>query len=319
MKIDKILIIGANGQVGSALLPKLRSIYGEEQVIASDLALPSKPLSYFEQVDATDKQSLANLVKKHDITQIYHLAAILSAKGEADPIWAWNVNMQSLLNVLGIGREFKLHKIFVPSSIAVFGSNVPADLTPQDVVLNPSTIYGVSKVATENMLNYYAGRYGLDVRSLRYPGIISYQSLPGGGTTDYAVEIFHTAISGRRFNCYLAEHTTLPMIYIDDAIRATIELMEAPIDQVKVRTSYNLSGLSFTPGELFKQLQQYYPDFECDFVPDFRQYIADSWPNSIDDEDAKNDWGWKVEFDLARMTSEMIAHLSDLELLNITN
>jgi nucleoside-diphosphate-sugar epimerase len=313
MKKDRILIIGANGQVGSALLPKLRSIYGEEQVIASDINLPNKPLSYFEQLDATDKQSLADIVRKHEITQIYHLAAILSAKGEADPVWAWNVNMQSLLNVLEIAREFKLQKVFVPSSIAVFGPNAEADLTPEDAVLNPSTIYGVSKVATENMLNYYAGRYGLDVRSLRYPGIISYQSLPGGGTTDYAVDIFHSAVKGQRFNCYLAEHTMLPMIYIDDAIRATIELMEAPAEQIKIRTAYNLAGLSFTPGELLDALRRHYPDFECDFVPDFRQGIADSWPNTINDDAARADWGWKAEFDLTHITSEMITHLFKLK------
>jgi threonine 3-dehydrogenase len=214
--------------------------------------------------------------------------------------------------VLEIGREFKLKMIFVPSSIAVFGPNVPVDLTPQDAVLNPSTIYGVIKVATENMLNYYAGRYGLDLRSLRYPGIISHQSLPGGGTTDYAGDIFHSAISGQSFNCYLAENTMLPMIYIDDAIRATIELMEAPAEQISIRTSYNLAGLSFNPRELFDELQRHYPAFECDFVPDFRQQIADSWPNSIDDTQAKLVWSWKAEYDLAHMTSDMIRHLSDL-------
>jgi nucleoside-diphosphate-sugar epimerase len=312
MKREKILIIGANGQVGSALLPELRAIYGDEQVTAADLTFPLQRSAYFEQVNATDKKALYEVVKKHEITQIYHLAAILSAKGEADPVWAWNVNMQSLLNVLEIARELKLDKIFVPSSIAVFGSNVKADLTPQDVVLNPSTIYGVSKAATENMLNYYTRRYGLDVRSLRYPGIISYQSLPGGGTTDYAVDIFHSAISGQRFNCYLAENTMLPMIYIDDAIRATIELMEAPAEQISIRTSYNLAGLSFNPRQLFDELQRHYPAFECDFIPDFRQQIADSWPNSIDDSQAKLDWSWKAAYDLTHMTSDMIAHVSNL-------
>lgn len=309
MKQTKILIIGSNGQVGSALLPALQAIYGVDYVIGSDLNRPINPSANFIILDATDQRALLDLVKKEEITQIYHLAAVLSAKAEANPLWAWDINMRSLLNVLEIAREEKLEKVFVPSSIAVFGPNIPGDMAPQDARLEPTTIYGVSKVATENLLSYYASRYQLDVRSLRYPGIISYQSLPGGGTTDYAVDIFHQAMQGKAYTCYLSADTMLPMIYINDAIRATIELMEAPIEQIRIRTSYNLSGISFTPASLVNELKKFYPDFKCDFQPDYRQNIANSWPNSICDTDARLDWGWKEHFNMMEMVADMVFHL----------
>lgn len=310
MNKDKILIIGANGQIGTALLPKLQEIYGEDDVIASDLQPAHQAIAVFETLDATQPNALQEVIKKHNITQIYHLAAVLSAKGEANPLQAWNINMQTLLNVLEATREFNLKKVFIPSSIAVFGESAPHQFTPQQAYLDPTTVYGISKVAAENWCLYYHNRYQVDVRSLRYPGVIGYQSMPGGGTTDYAVEMYHKAIAGENYTCYLQKNTRLPMIYMEDALRATIELMEAPADQISVRTSYNLAGISFTPAELFQKIQAFFPGFQCDFVPDFRQAIADSWPESIDDTSAQKDWGWKPKFDLMQITFEMIAYLS---------
>ena len=310
MRKDKILIIGARGQVGTALLPHLQAIYGENNVIATDLHHPQPNDGLYERLDATDADHLAILVKKYNVTQIYHLAAILSAKGEADPLWAWNLNMQTMLNVFEVSREANIEKVFIPSSIAVFGKSASKDQTPQQAYLDPATIYGVSKVAAENWSAYYHQKFGLDIRSVRYPGVISYQSMPGGGTTDYAVDIYHKALSGTDYSCYLEQDTRLPMIYIDDALRATIEIMEAPSAKIKIRSSYNLSGLSFTPLEIYQEIQKYYPGFKCSFEPDFRQDIADSWPRSINDSTAMADWGWKPAFDLAAMTKEMFKHLS---------
>jgi nucleoside-diphosphate-sugar epimerase len=306
---DKILVIGANGQIGTALAPLLEEIYGEGNVIASDINNPVNYTGVFEHLDATKADNLAGVIKKHDITQIYHLAAILSARGEADPVWAWNINMQTLLNVLEASCEFKLDKVFIPSSIAVFGPSSGKVMTQQNAHLEPSTVYGVSKVATENWCSYYHHKYGTDVRSLRYPGVISHQSMPGGGTTDYAVDIFHKAINGEKYTCYLEPDTTLPMIYIDDALRATTELMEAPAENISLGTSYNLAGLSFTPNELYQSIKNIVPSFEIEYLPDFRQAIADSWPGSIDDSVAKQDWEWQPQFDLDRMTRDMFAHL----------
>ncbi len=310
MNKEKLLVIGANGQIGTALLPKLQEIYGENEVIASDLQPMLHPTAIFETLDATQPDSLQKVIKKHGITQIYHLAAVLSAKGEAKPLVAWDINMKTLLNVLEAAREFRLNKIFIPSSIAVFGESAPHQRTPQHTYLDPSTVYGLSKVAAENWCLYYHKRYQVDVRSLRYPGVISYQSMPGGGTTDYAVEMYHKALSGEDYICYLQEDSRLPMIYIEDALRATTELMEAPADQLSIRTSYNLAGISFTPAELFQKIQEAFPAFHCSFEPDFRQAIAASWPESIDDSFARKDWGWKPKFDLTQITSEMIAQLS---------
>ena len=310
MNKDKILVIGSNGQIGTALLPKLQEIYGEDGVIASDLQPVNSANLVFETLDATQPKALHDLIKKHGITQVYHLAAVLSAKGESNPLLAWEINMQTLLNVLEAARNFNLKKVFVPSSIAVFGEGAPHQFTPQQAYLDPTTVYGISKVAAENWCQYYHSRYQIDVRSLRYPGVIGYQSMPGGGTTDYAVEMYHKAIAGENYTCYLQENTRLPMIYMEDVLRATIELMEASADQISVRTSYNLAGTSFTPTELYENIKLLFPDFQCGFVPDFRQAIADSWPESIDDTSAQKDWNWKPKFDLTQITSEMIAHLS---------
>ena len=312
MKKETILVIGANGQIGTALLPRLQHIYGFRNVIAADIRPTGQEEAVFELLDATNAQALTKIVQRHRVTQIYHLAAVLSAKGETDPLWAWNLNMQTLLNVLEAGRTFQLNKVFVPSSIAAFGEHAPKEDTPQSSVLDPATVYGISKVAAENWSVYYHKRYGLDVRSLRYPGVISYQSLPGGGTTDYAVAIYHEAVQGRNFECFLTADTRLPMIYMEDALRATLELMEAPAAKITVRTSYNLAGMSFTPAELTASIQHYFPDFKVTYSPDFRQTIANSWPKSIDDSVARRDWGWKPAFDLPKMTRDMITHLNEM-------
>lgn len=312
MKADRILIVGANGQIGTALLPLLQDVYGADNVIASDIKEPADVGGIFEKLDATDAVALQQIITKHAITQIYHLAAVLSAKAEADPIWAWNINMQTLLNILEAGRQNGLTKIFIPSSIAVFGKSAPAINTPQELYLDPSTVYGVSKVAAENWINYYFQRYGLDIRSLRYPGVISYQSMAGGGTTDYAVDMYHKAIAGEDYTCFLSKDTMLPMIYITDALRATLELMEAPAKNITIRSSYNLAGISFTPYELYESIITLAPDFKCAYKPDFRQAIADSWPKSINDSAARDDWGWLPEFSLERMTEDMFLHLSEI-------
>lgn len=309
MKKEQILVIGANGQIGSVLVAHLRSIYGEDQVLASDIHVPPFPNSRFIKLDATNAQDMAEVVHKNKITQIYHLAAILSAKGEIDPMFTWDVNMRSFFNVLETARIFEVKKVFYPSSIAVFGAHAPQQQTPQWSALDPTTVYGISKVAGENWSQYYFQRYGLDIRSVRYPGIISYQSLPGGGTTDYAVDIFHKAVNHAHFECFLKEDSRLPMIYMDDVLKGTLQLMEAPAAQIKVRTSYNLASISFTPEELANEIKKHLPDFSISYKPDFRQAIADSWPDSIDDSAARADWGWQPDFDLAKMTTEMLTRL----------
>jgi nucleoside-diphosphate-sugar epimerase len=310
MQRETVLIIGANGQIGTALLPRLRDQFGSSNVIAADLRKPATDSGLFTMLDATNPEALTEVVRQYRVTQIYHLAAILSAKGESDPIGAWNINMQTLLNVLEVSRLHKVRKVFVPSSIAAFGEHAPKYDTPQNAYLDPTTVYGISKVAAENWSMYYHKRYGLDVRSLRYPGVISYESMPGGGTTDYAVAIYHAAVQGQSFDCFLDADTRLPMIYMDDALRATLELMDAPEAQISVRTSYNLAGMSFTPAEQTASIQAYFPDFVTYYKPDFRQAIAESWPRSIDDSVARQDWGWKPAFDLPRMTQEMISNLT---------
>lgn len=311
MQKERILIIGAGGQIGTVLTEALRAVYGPDQVIASDL----KPLPEAEGpsvvLNALDAQALHEVVDKYQINQVYHLAAILSATGEKDPIRAWDINMSSWMNVLELARTRPLHKVYYPSSIAVFGREAAHFNTPQFEVLIPETVYGISKVAGENWANYYHRRYGVDVRSLRYPGIIGYQSLPGGGTTDYAVDIYHYAVRGEAFSCFLRHDTGLPMLYMPDAIRATIELMEAPADQISVRTSYNLAGMTFTPAEIAASIQKIIPNFTIAYQPDFRQAIADSWPASIDDSAARRDWNWRPEYDLDAMTADMIRHLGN--------
>jgi nucleoside-diphosphate-sugar epimerase len=310
--MDNILVIGASGQLGSELTTTLREVYGEQRVIASDVNLPTKELAdtgIFEKLDVLDAQQLGALIDKYRITQIYHLAAMLSATGEKNPKFAWKLNVNGLLNVLDVAVEKKLSKIYWPSSIAVFGPHTPADHTPQHTIMDPNTVYGISKQAGERWCEYYFQHYGVDVRSLRYSGLIGYRALPGGGTTDYAVDIYHKALDGTPFECFLSENTYLPMMYMPDALRATIELMEADSERVKIRSSYNLAGLSFSPKELAQSIRKFIPDFNITYQPDFRQQIADSWPNSIDDSPARQDWGWQPAYTLDQMTEDMLVHL----------
>ncbi len=312
MAKDKILVIGASGQIGVELTLVLRKIYGNTNVIASDLREQNPLLEGtgpYVSLDVMNKEMLHVQVIRQNITQIYLLAAILSATGEKNPGLAWNLNMQGLLNVLDIAREEKLHKVYWPSSIAVFGPTSPKKNCPQQTIIEPTTVYGISKYAGEFWCHYFHNRFAVDVRSLRYPGLISYKSAPGGGTTDYAVEIFHEALEEKKYECFLKEDTYLPMMYMPDAIRATIELMEAPAAKISVRTSYNVSGMSFSPKEIAAEIKKNIPGFAISYKPDYRQAIADSWPQSIDDSVANKDWGWKEEFDLPAMTKDMLANL----------
>ena len=309
MRKDKILITGANGQIGSVLTEALRKSYGTANVLATDIRPPQIDYGPFELLDVMDVQRWETLLDQYQITQVYHLVAILSASGEKTPRKTWTVNVDSLLNVLELARHKNLDKVFFPSSIAVFGANAPKIDTPQDAVLNPDTVYGMSKVAGENWCHYYHHRYGVDVRSLRYPGIIGYQGFPGGGTTDYAVDIFHKAVKGETFECFLKADSALPMLYMPDAIKAAIDLMEAPAENITLRTSYNLAGMSFTPAELSDEIRRHIPDFKIRYQPDFRQEIADSWPSSIDDQLARKHWNWQEQYNLSDMTQDMIFQL----------
>ena len=311
MITDTILIIGANGQLGSVLTKELQLIHGKSNIIATDVYLNSNFDGTFELLDATDIKAIQKIVTKYSINQIYHLAAILSAKGEEKPLWTWDMNMKMMLNVFEVARLSNVKKIFFPSSIAVFGDDAPLISTPQSAFLNPATVYGISKAAGENWAQYYFIKYGLDIRSIRYPGVIGYQSMPGGGTTDYAVDIYHSAVKGESYSCFLNAETKLPMIYMEDAIRATIELMQAPIENIKTRTSYNLAAMSFNPSEIFDEIKKLYLNFEIEYNPDFRQTIADKWPKSIDDSEAQKDWGWKPRFNLKSMTSLILKKLEE--------
>ena len=314
MPKEKILVIGASGQIGVELTLALRNIYGNANVIASDLREENPLLSGtgpYVSMDVMNKEMLHVQVIRQGITQIYLLAAILSATGEKNPNLAWNLNMTALLNVLDIAREEKLHKVYWPSSIAVFGPTSPKEFCPQQTIIEPTTVYGISKYAGEFWCNYYFQRYGVDVRSLRYPGLISYKSAPGGGTTDYAVEIYHEALQQKEYTCFLAANTYLPMMYMPDAIRATLELMEAPAENISVRTSYNISAMSFSPAEVASSIQKHIPDFYIHYAPDYRQKIAETWPYSIDDTVARRDWGWKEEYHLDKMTADMLKNLSE--------
>ena len=309
---EKILVIGASGQIGVELTLALRKIYGNANVVASDLREQNPLLEGtgpYVSLDVMNKEMLHVQVIRQNITQIYLLAAILSATGEKNPGLAWNLNMQGLLNVLDIAREEKLHKVYWPSSIAVFGPTSPRQNCPQQTIIEPITVYGISKYAGEFWCNYFHSRFGVDVRSLRYPGLISYKSAPGGGTTDYAVEIFHEALEEKKYECFLKEDTYLPMMYMPDAIRSTIELMESPADKISVRTSYNISGMSFSPKEIAAEIKKHIPDFSISYMPDYRQDIANSWPQSIDDSVASADWGWKTEYGLKEMVSDMLLNL----------
>ncbi|MEQ6167863.1 NAD-dependent epimerase/dehydratase family protein [Ekhidna sp. MALMAid0563] len=311
--MDKILIIGACGQLGTELTLKLRELKGVENVIASDLLDDPVDLlkdGPYEKLNIMNKESFDMILEKHQINQVYHLAAILSAKGEQNPHFAWQLNMESLLTVLDAGKD-RLNKIYWPSSIAVFGPDTPKENTPQNTVMSPNTVYGISKLAGERWCEYYHEKYGVDVRSLRYPGLIGYKAMPGGGTTDYAVDIFHKAIAGEKYECFLSKDSMLPMMYMDDAVKATIELMETDAKNVKVRSSYNLAAMSFTPKEIAEEIKNHYPDFEITYQPDFRQKIADSWPGSIDDSAARNNWGWQHEYGLKELVETMITNLKD--------
>ncbi len=304
-----ILITGANGQIGTVLAEALRKVHGPDRVLSTDIKKPEHLNGLFEMMDIVNVQRIDEIIADYKITTIYHLAAILSASGEWHPMKTWNINMNGLLSILEIGRERGLQKIFFPSSIAVFGATTPRTMTPQHTVTEPSTVYGISKSTGELWCNYFYQIYGLDVRSVRFPGIISYQSMPGGGTTDYAVDIFHQAVQHGKYTCFLKAPTRLPMMYMDDAIRATLELMHAPKEQIKVRTSYNLAAMSFTPAELADEIRKHMPEFKIMYEPDSRQAIADSWNESIDDHEARADWGWKPQYDLESMTVEMLTQL----------
>ena len=305
----KILIIGACGQIGSELTYKLRALYGDKNVIASDISYSNIDIvnsGIFEIVDAQDYAAIKICVEKHRINTIYLMAAILSATGEKYPMKAWDLNMNSLFHVLNLAKAKFIKKVFWPSSIAVYGSTTPKENTPQFTVMEPSTVYGITKQVGERWCEYYHNKYGVDVRSLRYPGIISWKTLPGGGTTDYAVEIYHKAITDKKYECFLNENTALPMMFMDDAIKATIDLMDAPTEKVKIRSSYNLGGISFTPKELAEEIRKELPNFNINYEPDFRQAIADSWPNSIDETHAQNDWNWKHTYDLKAIVKTML-------------
>jgi len=311
--MSKILIIGSCGQIGIELVLELRKIYGNQNVIASDIK-EEHPISIaggpYYQLDIMNVQNLKAIVKKNDIKEIYLLAALLSATAEKKPLFAWDLNMQGLFNVLELAKDKLINKVFWPSSIAVFGSNSPANSTPQHTVMEPSTVYGISKLAGERWCEYYHNKYGVDVRSIRYPGLISYKSAPGGGTTDYAVDIFIQALKSKNYTCYLRKDAKLPMMYMSDAIRATIEIMEAPPSSIKIRSSYNLSGISFDPNEITNAIRREIPEFKIKYEPDFRQQIAESWPNSVDDSCAKTDWKWENKVGLQEIVKKMLKGLS---------
>lgn len=310
----KILVTGSTGQIGTSLVPELREKHGSKNVVATghkktpeEAFIKSGP---FEILEATEKEALRSLIEKYKVDTIYHLVSLLSATGEKNPDLAWHVNMTSLKNVLDLAKEYKIKRVFWPSSIAAFGPTTPRERTPQATILEPNTMYGVTKVAGELLCNYYFKKYNVDVRSLRYPGIISYKALPGGGTTDYAVEIFHEALKNKKYKCYLREDSTLPMMYMPDAIKATLDIMETAPSKIKVRTSYNLAAISFSPKEIAGAIKKHIPSFECTYQPDFRQQIADSWPKVIDDSQARRDWGWRHAYDLTKMTQDMLENLS---------
>ncbi len=310
--MEKILVIGAAGQIGSELTLALRKVYGDANVFATDIKDAPKDIKRsgpFQIMDVMDDKRLIHFVIRYKITQIYLLAAVLSGNAERIPLQAWDINMKSLLNILDLAREVGIKKIFWPSSIAVYGPSTPKVNTPQLTIMEPSTVYGISKLAGERWCEYYHNKHNLDIRSIRYPGLISYKTEAGGGTTDYAVEIFYDAIESGKYECFLKPDTTLPMMFMPDAIKATIELMEADADNLTIHSSYNLSGISFDPQQLAAQIKKIMPKFQITYKPDFRQAIADSWPKSIDDSVARNDWGWKHDYDLERMTKIMLKEI----------
>lgn len=315
--MEKILVIGALGQLGTELVPELKRVYGDHNIYTTDIHPPQvdDESNNFVALNVMDKQALGAVIAKYKISQIYHLAALLSARAEKNPLFAWDVNMQGLLNVLEAARELRLRKIYWPSSIGVFGKDTPKINAPQFTVMNPTTVYGISKLAGERWCAYYNEHYGVDVRSLRYPGLIGYKSLPGGGTTDYAVEIYYKALEKGKYECFLKADTYLPMMYMPDAIRATLELMEASRDHLRIKSSYNLSGISFCPAEIAREINKHV-SLEISYAPDFRQEIADSWPQSIDDEYARTDWHWQNEYNLSSMTKDILQHLKIKKLVH---
>lgn len=306
---DTILILGSGGQIGTELVASLRNIYGVDKVIASDIKDASEDSGPYEKVDVLDKERIFEVVKKHGITHVYLLAAMLSATAEKYPEKGWQLNMESLFHVLNLAKEKHISRVYWPSSIAAFGPTTPKQNTPQQTITEPTTIYGISKLAGERWCEWYFNKFGVDVRSIRYPGLISYTAPPGGGTTDYAVDIFHQAIKTGKYECFLSADTRLPMMYMPDAIRATIEIMHAPADKIRLRSGYNLAAFSFTPSEIAAEIAGHVPGFEITYKPDFRQAIADSWPQSIDDSAAREHWGWKNQFDLKEMVSDMLLNL----------
>lgn len=311
---NNILVIGAAGQIGTELVLALRNAYGSDKIIATDLKeKPKEELSDgpYEQLDVLDKKALFDIVKKYDVSEIYLLAALLSATAEKNPALGWELNMNGLSNVLDLSKEGLIKRIFWPSSIAVFGPHTPKIMTPQRTIMEPTTVYGITKVAGESWCEYYANKYKVDVRSIRYPGIIGYKSAPGGGTTDYAVHIFHEAIKTGHYSCFLSEEAALPMMYMPDAVKATLELMEAPEKNIKLRTSYNISGFSFTPDVLADAIRKHIPEFRISYDPDYRDGIAKSWPSSIDDSMAREHWGWKPDFTIDSMVEDMLVHLRE--------
>lgn len=315
MAKEVAFVIGSSGQIGTELVLKLRDMYGVENVVASDIKKSSEEVKQggpFELLDVLDAPALFDIVKKYKVTQVYLLAALLSATAEQKVKGAWGLNMNGLLNVLELAREQHIAKIYWPSSIAVFGPTTPKHNTPQRTIMEPNTVYGISKQAGERWCEYYNAKFGVDVRSLRYPGLIGYKSEPGGGTTDYAVHIFHEALAKGSYECFLKGDTELPMMYMPDGIKATIGIMEAPANEVKIRSAYNLAAMSFTPKQLAEEIKKHIPDFTISYRPDSRQAIADTWPASIDDSEARSDWGWKPDYDLSTMTVDMIKNLSNL-------
>ena len=310
----KILIIGACGQIGTELTAKLRATYGINNVIASDIRKLNNDVvnnGIFEVINALDYNQIEHLIEQYQITDVYLMAALLSATAEKNPAFAWDLNMNSLFHVLNLAKAGKIKKIFWPSSIAVFGPTTPRHNTPQYTIMEPSTVYGISKQTGERWCEYYNKQYGVDVRSIRYPGLISWSTEAGGGTTDYAVDIYHKAITEGKFTSFLSENTELPMMYMDDAINATIGIMQAPAEKIKIRSSYNLAAMSFTPKQIGEEIKKHYPNFELSYEPDFRQKIADSWPASIDDTSAREDWGWKNDFNIENMTADMFINLKE--------
>ena len=308
METKKIMVTGESGQIGSELMPVLRKKYGEENVVAADI-VKKDDLGIFETVDVTQRESIESAIKKYNIDTVYHLAAILSAKGEENPGLAWNVNINGTYNILESARENSISRIFIPSSIAAFGPETPRDNTPQETILRPKTMYGLTKVAGELIGDYYVKKYSLDVRGCRFPGIISHKTLPGGGTTDYAVEIFYAALKNKKYTCFVSEDTILPMMYMPDCLKVIIDLMEADFSCFKHHTDFNVAAMSFSAGDLANEIKKHIPEFICEYKPDFRQKIADSWPKSIDDSCARNEWGWKPQYNLQSMAGDMLKEL----------